>query len=452
MRRSKTVRVVVAGAGLAGLAAARHLEAAGVEVTVLEARARVGGRVHTLRDGFGGGQHAELGADLIEEEQGEVLALARELKLEVTRILRSGFGFYGTAPSGAKRRHNAPDTFERIARVLAPEIAAFKAAGSRWDTGVARLIARRSVADWLRDVGADVGLRSAVRGLRGFYLADPDSLSLLVLVDQFATGDTPGESRMFRLVDGNDALATAMAATLHGRVHLNTKVTRAAQRARTVTLGAGKGRRFEADFAVMALPASTLRDVPFAPALDRAQWRAITTLKYGRATRVLLQFDRRFWTRRHQPLAFGSDQPFGAVWDGNEQQARAPGILSLLAGGDASSSLRAMIRASGYREVVQRLDWLGRPATLLHAAMCRWDLEPFSKGGYAFFDPRFDPSLRGLLAMPSGRIAFAGEHTSHKWQGYMNGALESGRRAAVEIAMMAGLDYEQIAKTAATST
>lgn len=129
MRRSKTVRVVVAGAGLAGLAAARHLEAAGVEVTVLEARARVGGRVHTLRDGFAGGQHAELGADLIEEEQGEVLALARELKLEVTRILRSGFGFYGTAASGAKRRHNTPDTFERIARVLARESSPSKRPG-----------------------------------------------------------------------------------------------------------------------------------------------------------------------------------------------------------------------------------------------------------------------------------------------------------------------------------
>ena len=63
-----------------------------------------------------------------------------------------------------------------------------------------------------------------------------------------------------------------------------------------------------------------------------------------------------------------------------------------------------------------------------------WEQEPLSRGGYAYFDPSFDPSLRAWLARPCGRLFFAGEHTSIKWQGYMNGAVESGRRAAAEIA------------------
>src|SRR4051794_31898375 len=87
--------IVIAGAGLAGLAAARQLEARGAAVTIVEARERVGGRVWTIREGFAQGQHGEGGADLIEAEQAEVLSLAKSLGLKTTRILRMGFGFYG---------------------------------------------------------------------------------------------------------------------------------------------------------------------------------------------------------------------------------------------------------------------------------------------------------------------------------------------------------------------
>src|SRR5689334_1080273 len=96
------VNVVVAGAGLAGLSAARELEHRGASVTVIEARTRVGGRVWTLREPFAARQHAEAGADLIEGEQEHVRALARELGLHPVRILRRGFGFYG--PDGRGRR------------------------------------------------------------------------------------------------------------------------------------------------------------------------------------------------------------------------------------------------------------------------------------------------------------------------------------------------------------
>src|SRR5437773_7464659 len=89
------VSVIVAGAGLAGLSAARALEARGAAVTVVEARGRVGGRVWTLRDCFADRHHAEAGADLIEDEQQHVLQLAKELGIETTRILKDGFAYYG---------------------------------------------------------------------------------------------------------------------------------------------------------------------------------------------------------------------------------------------------------------------------------------------------------------------------------------------------------------------
>jgi monoamine oxidase len=87
--------------------------------------------------------------------------------------------------------------------------------------------------------------------------------------------------------------------------------------------------------------------------------------------------------------------------------------------------------------VCERLKWLGHPARLLSSAGIAWESEPWSRGGYAFFDPQFHPRLRAWLSRPAGRILFAGEHTSERGQGYMSGAIESGKRAAVEVAALA---------------
>src|SRR5207248_2183198 len=97
------VSVLVAGAGLAGLAAAPDLSAAGADVTVIDARSRIGGRVWTIREGLVDGQHAEAGGDMIDEAQHEIRALAEELGLKLTRILRGGFGYARADPAAGVR-------------------------------------------------------------------------------------------------------------------------------------------------------------------------------------------------------------------------------------------------------------------------------------------------------------------------------------------------------------
>ena len=150
----------------------------------------------------------------------------------------------------------------------------------------------------------------------------------------------------------------------------------------------------------------------------------------------MLQFSKRFWRRARRPSAFGTDLPTGAVWDASEEQRGPAGVLTLLAGGRASGELQQLIATGGSQAVVDRLRWLGRPADLIAAQVMAWEDEPWSRGGYAFFGPSFDPLLRSWLARPAGRVLFAGEHTSERWQGYMNGAIESGKRAAAEVRAM----------------
>jgi len=279
-------------------------------------------------------------------------------------------------------------------------------------------------------------LAAGLRGLRGFYLAAPEDLSLLVLVEQFAGDDVPGRGEMFRIRGGNDRLATAAAKALRGRVILNAIVRRVRQDVSGVriTVDERGGRRdIEADYCVLTLPASTLRDVQFEPSLPEDQHRAIATLRYGRATRLLLQFARRFWRHGRAAKGYGTDLSIGAVWDANEQQRGPEGMLTLLAGGRASDEMQQILAREGVRGAIERLTWLGTPAPLIASRTIVWEHEEWSRGGYAYFDPQFDPRLRAWLPRPAGRLFFAGEHTSDRWQGYMEGAVESGKRAAAEV-------------------
>ena len=154
---------------------------------------------------------------------------------------------------------------------------------------------------------------------------------------------------------------------------------------------------------------------------------------------MLLQFETPFWRRNRRSRVFGSDLPTGAVWDGAEDQRARSGVLSLLAGGRASRALRDIVASEGERGLIERLSWLGRPSALLARQTVTWEDDPWSRGGYAVFDPSFDPRLRSWLARPAGRVVFAGEHTSLRWQGHTSGAIESGKRAAAEVRALSKL-------------
>jgi monoamine oxidase len=433
----RTPSVLIVGAGLAGLAAGRELERRGCRVALFEARDRVGGRVWTIRDDFGR-MHGEAGGELIDDEQEEIRKLAKNLHLRESRVLRGGFSHYRVGNDGRRRWRSPSAVWQQTGLALERWVNAYTLNGEEWDGPIANRMAGYSVVDGFDEIDAPMEVRVTARVMRGFFVADPEELSLLTYVELLADGKDPAERKMYRIEGGNDRLVQKAADQLRAPIRLRHIVRRIVQTKKSVrvTIENRFGQRSEikGDYVLVTAPAPIAAEIEFAPALPEAQRDAFLRLRYGHATKTLLQFDRHSWRTARRPRAGATDLSIGAVWDGSEDQQDRRGMLILLAGGEASDETKAILNSGSLDRLLGCLKFFGiGRAKLIAARSVSWEDDRWARGAYAYFDPSFPPSARRLLRAPCGRIFFAGEHTSRKWQGYMNGAVESGLRAAEEI-------------------
>jgi monoamine oxidase len=430
-------RVIVAGAGLAGLTAAHELARRGAAITLLDGRARAGGRVWTIRDGLAGGQHGELGGEFIDEHHSRLRGLAKAFDLQLVRVLPRGFT-HRFRRSDGEIVVSRSGPWEALRELLTPLIRRYQAARGRDDAETIREMSTYSLRAYLREQQAAADVHAMVDSTRGFFLAEAEELSVLPFVAQLADTGSPAQTPVYRIVGGNDRLIDALMRHTPARLLLGHQVQAIAQTADRVVVRAtdqrGLLQEIEGDVVVITFPASTLRDVEITPALREDQQRAIARLKYGCATKVVVQTaSDGLHARRAQ--AFATDGTLGAFWDATGgQPSPSPAIINFLGGGAASRKLAARA-AAGRGALLSDLCWLGlagAPVIVQHAAT--WEEDPFARGGYAYADPGFDPAWKPLLGRRAGRLVFAGEHTSEEFQGYMEGAVESGQRAASEVA------------------
>jgi monoamine oxidase len=425
-------RVVVVGAGLAGLSAAYELKRAGFAVTVVEARTRVGGRVLTLR--FASGQHVEAGGEFIDTGHRALRAHARRFGLALEDV-RKGPDLDAVAYLDGRRRRYDDLYTGRVEREL-----------ERWWNAVDRLskqvdparpweaprsLDRRSVADLMDEVELSGVARTLVgrEEIRDDYSVQPERLSLLLHLhfNRLLWNQSDYGTEAFRIRGGNDQLPRALAREIP--CELGAPVTEVSQRASGVTVVAG-GQALPGEWCVVAAPLPALREIEFDPAPPSRLAEAIERVHYGRGTKTLLRYDRRFWRERGFNGDTFTDLPLGTTWDGTDRQPGRSGVLVGYTVGRGPVSVPA---------AVAQLDsvYPGSRARFAGARSITWEDERFSGGTYTAFAPGQVTRFWEPLRKPHDRVYLAGEHTSVH-TGYMEGAIRSGKRVAAAIARSAG--------------
>jgi monoamine oxidase len=443
-------RVVVLGAGLAGLGAAYNLMRRGYEVTVLEAQDRPGGRVLTVRDGFHRGGHAEMGAIRIPESHEFTLKYVREFALGLTPYDSGTRAFHMQGKRFLAPPPGTPWPLEGFAPGEQPDpsvrlpgyvLSGWDKVGDPFDPGwpgafpSALELDRSTVAGYARSQGA------STTWLEWFF-AQQGRVERMNAAAAFANESHSTGAILGSITGGNDRLPYAFAAALGRRVKYGSPVVRIDQDRRGVTVGfvdrAGR-HEIRADRCVCALPFAPLRRVSIATPFSHRKMAAIHRLRYMAAARCYFQTRTRFW--EHDPLGplgglnlVGTDTTAGRVWNTSSQQAdQGLGMIhAYMFDKEALEfSSHGRRRVAAMHALFRRLlpGIRGQVVGVAHKA---WQEDPWAGGGWGWTQPGELRWMFPAMRAPEGRVHFAGEHTS-LWIAYMNGALESAERAVHEI-------------------
>ena len=445
-RGAATDPVVVVGAGLAGLRAAEVLRKAGAPVVVLEARSRPGGRVYTIRTPFAEGLYAEAGAIRIPPLHETVVQLAKDYGLNLVPFE----SFNGSAlvtignvtakiPDELKRATATltlkPDEdgqtqaalLKRYVTDLPADIGELKPAADAYERW--RSYDQVTWPDWLRSRGvSDDAVRLMTVG------GDSRELSALYVLRQFAL--LQDVNQFYKIHGGMDQLPRAMARSLGAIVRYNAALVGIDQSdgaARLEYVERGRKKAVRASRVILTVPFAALRTIDIRPRFSEQKARAIAELPYFPATRLLFQCRTSFWQQQGLSGTARSDAP-AEMWDCTYDLEGTRGILGATVGGEIGRKVADMSRA---RAMAYGLDVVGRTFPAVRTAfqtgsVYRWVRDAWAGGAFAVFHPGQMSTLMPEMAKPEGRVHFAGEHTS-TWMGWMQGAIESGERAAAEV-------------------
>ena len=401
------MRVAVVGAGLAGLAGATDLVAAGTDVTVIEARSRAGGRVWS--DAMPDGARFERGGEFIEAGYDHLRRRAAEHGLA---LAAQGFAFAAREVRSDGR--SLPTLLQEAEQVVAAVLEHLGPAAA----GV-------SAAEAITQAPLGALARNALtRRLEGTYTVELDRVSARWLASaELRAGEQGEEAPSARLAAGNDAIAAAMAERLAGRLRLGCPIGALRDDGTHVAVHLLEGGDERYDRVVVTLPHPLALEL--LPAL-RAR-ASYARLVFGVASKL------------HVPLATpaapAAVQALDAAfwtWTASGAAGGPATFASSFAGGSrAEQALEIALGAESWRTRIQAL----RPELALtgESVLTNWGADPLSTGSYACHPPGWSRRDDEELAAPAGRVHLAGEHTAAEWCGTMEGALRSGARAASEI-------------------
>ncbi len=445
-------RIVVVGAGIAGLTAAYELMKQGHDVQLLEARMRPGGRVYTLRDSFADGLYAEAGAVDIGDGYELLMRYIREFNLQLADVPKNSKqvvfarGKRYVVPAGQEpdwpldlkpeeRKLGQAGLWKKYVPPALAEIGDPSSSG--WPSSNALKYDATTFNDFLLSYGAS---REATQ-LFHFSLNgdDFDHLSALQSLMWESLFTRNNEWRPLR--GGNDQLPKAFAARLGNRIRYGAAVVKLEQndkKTRVTFLNGGSQQQIEADRVVVAIPFSVLRKTELDNSFSPQKRKAISELRYEDITEVFLQSKHRFWSEGGVEGTAMTDLPINVVEDHTAAQAGTRGILQSQTERDTARRVWSMKPEERVRWTLEYLDKVhpGFAENFEGGTSFSWIEEPWSLGAWAYYAPGEVAALYPHVASPEGRIHFAGEHTTMNMT--MEGAAQSGVRAANEVSNAPG--------------
>jgi monoamine oxidase len=446
-------KVIVIGAGLAGLSAAYELTQAGHEVIIVEARTRPGGRVYTLREPFSDGMHAEAGATYLNDHCHHAMRYVKLFELPLVSAMPPKDLAFVYHIRG-KRVKVSPGAAVDWPLDLTPEekklgragmwgkyvMSAVKELGNpadaSWPPESVKKFDQMSFAEFLRSRGASPDAVALLRlGFPDIYGEGVDTVSALHYLRDLALYPTGMLGYVFK--GGSDQLPKAFAAKLADKIYYGAPVSRIeqdAQKARVVFSRAGSPQTMEADHLVCAVPSAVLKHIEISPSLPPEKRRAMDELQYTSIARVYLQSRKRFWVEEGVTGNAEADLPIMRIVEHPPFQPHRRGILEAYMSGARGRQAMAMAEDARIRFALEHMEKVhpGMRANFEGGTSHCWDEDKWARGAFSWNKPGQTANSFLPLARAEGRVHFAGEHTS-RWSASMEGALESGNRVAREI-------------------
>ncbi len=440
--------VIVVGAGLAGLAAARQLVAAGVETRVVEARDRVGGRteVTTTADG----STVDLGGQWIGPGQTRVAALVTELGLETFDTYNDGsllVQLGGRRTLMGSQRGATPKLSAFTLADLAQGLKRFTRMANRvpldapWRAEHAGRLDSQTFETWIRRNLRTAGGRSYFRiACEAVFAADASDLSALHALFYAHSGadletllSVDRGAQQTRVVSGAGSISAAMADQLGDRVHLGDAVRRIVHDGTGVQIETRSGATFAGSAAIVTLPPTLAGRLEYEPALPGWRDQLTQKLPMGSVIKIHAVYERPFWRDEGLNGQAASDEgPIKVTFDNSPPDAHVGILLGFMEGADG----RRMARSTSEQRRAAALECLARyfgteAAKPVEVLERDWTAEEFSRGCYgAHFAPGVWSTFGDRLRTPVGRVHFAGTEYASVWNGYMEGALRSGEDCA----------------------